>query len=59
MHELPRHPPTGQWTIRCRVCGRVAIVETKDVGTYLKDGFPTCCGRTTLLTIEPIKRPAF
>jgi hypothetical protein len=55
--QIPPQPPSGQWTLTCRVCGRTVVVETKDTREYLSRGWPGCCGEVMTLSIEPREPP--
>jgi hypothetical protein len=52
MDDLPEQPKNGLWTLRCRVCVRAEVIDTKRVTTFLSVGFPVCCGAVMTFTIE-------
>jgi hypothetical protein len=38
--------------LRCRHCGKCTDCTPEDLMTYIRDGWPKCCGETMTLFIE-------
>lgn len=39
-------------SLRCEGCGHTEVLDVPTLARYLGDGWPICCGETTLLVLE-------
>jgi len=41
------------WQLKCSKCGRLLSLSTSEASTYLRIGWPMCCGKTMALIEVP------